>query len=426
MLPRRPEGGRARPRGRARRRPGARRDHLGGRLDAGRAARRCRRRRVMGVPTDLRRAGRQPGCSARGRSPGCRSTPVLPAHPVREDVSVGGYVAGRLGRGRRPAGRAAARRGLRRARRRPLAARRPCRSWRRTRAGRALAARGRAGEPAASTPRPAARTAPVFAALRGGVGRLPAAVAAAVGGRGATGATVRELRRTPGGWRLVARLDAARRRPRGRRRGRRGPGRARRAGCCAARCPPAATELARIEYASDGHRHARLPRPAFPAAAARVRLPGAAVDGRSVKAVTFSSTSGLDLADGGPGPGRACAASLGRHRRGGRAAARRRRPGRAGAGRPGATCSGSPRCRVDTRVTRWGGGLPQYAVGHLDRVARIRAAVAELPGLAVCGAAYDGVGIPPASRRPHAAARRARRRRCCEQWRQHRSMTLGR
>ena len=49
---------------------------------------------------------------------------------------------------------------------------------------------------------------------------------------------------------------------------------------------------------------------------------------------------------------------------------------------------------VDAHVQRWGGALPQYAVGHLDRVARIRAAVAAVPGLAVCGAAYDGVGIP--------------------------------
>jgi oxygen-dependent protoporphyrinogen oxidase len=49
---------------------------------------------------------------------------------------------------------------------------------------------------------------------------------------------------------------------------------------------------------------------------------------------------------------------------------------------------------MDVHVQRWGGGLPQYAVGHLDRVARIRAAVAEVAGLAVCGAAYDGVGIP--------------------------------
>jgi protoporphyrinogen/coproporphyrinogen III oxidase len=47
-----------------------------------------------------------------------------------------------------------------------------------------------------------------------------------------------------------------------------------------------------------------------------------------------------------------------------------------------------------TRVSRWGGALPQYTVGHLDRVAAIRATVAAQPGLAVCGAAYDGVGIP--------------------------------
>ncbi|WP_432950366.1 protoporphyrinogen/coproporphyrinogen oxidase [Kribbella sp. CA-253562] len=44
-------------------------------------------------------------------------------------------------------------------------------------------------------------------------------------------------------------------------------------------------------------------------------------------------------------------------------------------------------------VTRWGGALPQYAVGHLDRVGRVETAVAEQAGLAVCGAAYRGVGI---------------------------------
>jgi oxygen-dependent protoporphyrinogen oxidase len=49
---------------------------------------------------------------------------------------------------------------------------------------------------------------------------------------------------------------------------------------------------------------------------------------------------------------------------------------------------------VDAVVTRWGGGLPQYAVGHMQLVARVRAAVAEVDGLAVCGATYDGVGIP--------------------------------
>jgi oxygen-dependent protoporphyrinogen oxidase len=49
---------------------------------------------------------------------------------------------------------------------------------------------------------------------------------------------------------------------------------------------------------------------------------------------------------------------------------------------------------VEAHVQRWGGALPQYAVGHLDRVARTRAAVAGQPGLAVCGAAYDGLGLP--------------------------------
>jgi oxygen-dependent protoporphyrinogen oxidase len=44
-------------------------------------------------------------------------------------------------------------------------------------------------------------------------------------------------------------------------------------------------------------------------------------------------------------------------------------------------------------VTRWGGGLPQYLVGHRDLVARLHAALANRPGLSVCGAALDGVGI---------------------------------
>jgi protoporphyrinogen/coproporphyrinogen III oxidase len=45
-------------------------------------------------------------------------------------------------------------------------------------------------------------------------------------------------------------------------------------------------------------------------------------------------------------------------------------------------------------VSRWGGGLPQYPVGHRDLVARLRAEVAAIPGLAVAGAALDGIGIP--------------------------------
>ena len=57
-------------------------------------------------------------------------------------------------------------------------------------------------------------------------------------------------------------------------------------------------------------------------------------------------------------------------------------------------------------MSRWGGALPQYTVGHLDRVARIRRSVAEQPGLAVCGAAYDGVGVPACVASARAAANR--------------------
>jgi oxygen-dependent protoporphyrinogen oxidase len=49
---------------------------------------------------------------------------------------------------------------------------------------------------------------------------------------------------------------------------------------------------------------------------------------------------------------------------------------------------------LETSVTRWGGGLPQYLVGHPARVATVRAAVNEVPGLAVAGAAFDGLGVP--------------------------------
>jgi oxygen-dependent protoporphyrinogen oxidase len=59
---------------------------------------------------------------------------------------------------------------------------------------------------------------------------------------------------------------------------------------------------------------------------------------------------------------------------------------------------------VDAIVTRWGGGLPQYAVGHVERIERIRAAVAAVRGLGICGAAFDGVGIPACIASAQAAA----------------------
>jgi oxygen-dependent protoporphyrinogen oxidase len=49
---------------------------------------------------------------------------------------------------------------------------------------------------------------------------------------------------------------------------------------------------------------------------------------------------------------------------------------------------------VQTHLVRWVDGLPQYLVGHPQRVAVIRSAVEAVPGLAVAGAAYGGVGVP--------------------------------
>ena len=49
---------------------------------------------------------------------------------------------------------------------------------------------------------------------------------------------------------------------------------------------------------------------------------------------------------------------------------------------------------VQTHLVRWVNGLPQYLVGHATRVAAIRSAVDAVPGLAVAGAAYGGVGVP--------------------------------
>jgi oxygen-dependent protoporphyrinogen oxidase len=58
------------------------------------------------------------------------------------------------------------------------------------------------------------------------------------------------------------------------------------------------------------------------------------------------------------------------------------------------------------RVDRWDGAMPQYHLGHVDRVDRIDRAAAALPGLALAGAAYRGVGIPQVIASGQAAARR--------------------
>src|SRR5208282_5634483 len=130
-----------------------------------------------------------------------------------------------------------------------------------------------------------------------------------------------------------------------------------------------------------------------------------AVDGRAVKAATFSTVKWPYLAEAvhGAEPMEIVRCSVGRI---GEEALLQRTDDElaALAAVELAEATGVRGAPVATRVTRWGGALPQYTVGHLDRVARIRAAVVAQPGLAVCGAAYDGIGIPACVATARAAA----------------------
>ena len=56
-------------------------------------------------------------------------------------------------------------------------------------------------------------------------------------------------------------------------------------------------------------------------------------------------------------------------------------------------------------VQRWPRAMAQYSVGHQTRLERIRARVAELPGLHLAGNAYDGIGISDCIRLGRKAAR---------------------
>jgi oxygen-dependent protoporphyrinogen oxidase len=65
--------------------------------------------------------------------------------------------------------------------------------------------------------------------------------------------------------------------------------------------------------------------------------------------------------------------------------------------------------RVDTeprftRVYRWRRAMAQYSVGHLDRVTRIEAAAQRLPGFAIAGNCFRGIGVPDCIRTGQEAA----------------------
>jgi oxygen-dependent protoporphyrinogen oxidase len=59
---------------------------------------------------------------------------------------------------------------------------------------------------------------------------------------------------------------------------------------------------------------------------------------------------------------------------------------------------------VETVVRRWPQSLPQYAVGHLDRMTKLESLLSAMPGLHLVGSAYYGVGLPDLIRQGRAVA----------------------
>ncbi|MFB7732906.1 protoporphyrinogen oxidase [Streptomyces sp. NPDC056112] len=236
----------------------------------------------------------------------------------------------------------------------------------------------------------AQQTGPVFMGVEGGVGRLPLAVAESVRARGGeilTGTPVTELRRQDRtSWRVAAgdrvlHADAvvvAVPAPAA-------------AGLLRAESPEAAAELRAVEYASMAlitlaYRRAGT---ALPEGSGFLVPP---VDGRTIKASTFASQKWGWIADENPDVV-VLRTSVGRY--GETEILQREDADLVEVSRHDLReATGLDAAPLETRVTRWTDGLPQYPVGHHARVARIREHIGKLPGLAVCGAVYDGVGIP--------------------------------
>jgi len=238
---------------------------------------------------------------------------------------------------------------------------------------------------AAQSTRKAAR--PVFTAVDGGMSRLVAAAAAASGARISLGLPVRGLSRTAHGWRLLlgpvpapqtddvdAVVVAVPATPASR--------------LLAAVSAGAAEAVAALDYASVA-----LAAMALPPGTPLPELSGFLVppsEGTLVKAATFFTRKWPHLGTaGGPVIVRA---SLGRHGEQDRLQ------------RPDAELLDQARRELGELIgdelpppaaawlQRWGGALPQYSPGHRDRVAYARQQLP--PGLALAGAAFDGVGIP--------------------------------
>lgn len=253
--------------------------------------------------------------------------------------------------------------------------------WQHLRDGGSLVAAAQRSLP----PAPVGPPAPVFGSLAGGLGRLPLEIAQRGDFVVRTGVTVREIRRVARGFELVTGsvpeatvvaadavvvavpANAAAR-------------------LLAGVAPAAAAGLAEVQLASSVIVSAAFREVDLPAGSGLLVAPD---EGFTVKGVTISSQKWGAAPDGLV----RLRTSIGR--------AGETRPMQASDAELTAVALADLRALlgidtppVDTLVTRWGGGLPQYDVGHVERMAAVGAAVAQVPGLEVCGAVYDGVGVP--------------------------------
>lgn len=350
---------------------------------------------MMGVPTDLTALARSGVITSQGlaRIP---LDHVLPATRIVEDISIGEYVGRRLGP--EVVVKLVA----------PLLmgvyADRPVNISMRVAAPALFAAAQQdrslleAAKAARSRSTAIATAGPVFAGIRGGVGRFPVVLAEKLVAAGVTietGVTVRDVVRAPRGWRVetgatndVRSMDAD-------------------AVILAVPAPVAArlakglsvqaeAELSELDVTSVAvvthlYRRSDLPGGDLPEGSGYLTPSDVR---RPVKAATFASHKWQWIDDAVTPRGLvAVRCSMGMAddvevlQRDDDELAKLAADDLAFAARLG---KARP---IASRVTRWGGGLPRYAVGHVDRAGRIVAALESLPGMAVCGAAYDGVGI---------------------------------
>ncbi|MFI8497895.1 protoporphyrinogen oxidase [Streptomyces sp. NPDC085524] len=342
---------------------------------------------VMGVPTDPSALAATGLLSPEGVAR-VAAEETLPAAPLTGDCSVTEYLAGRFGReavdrlvepllGGVYAGRAE---------RLSLRAAMP-----------GIAALAEQGGPllpalrrmrAAGAPRPA----PVAVqGVAGGTGRFPQAVAGACGARILTGTTARALRQLPGGrWQVQAMTDDG--------------ALTMEADAVVLALPAfAAAELLRphsplaeAELSAIPHASTAVITMAFSRARAHYLPEGNGflvppVDGHTLKAASFLSNKWPWLAAAAPDTF-VLRASVGRIGEDDVLARPDRHLIRSAITELHHAVGpmGEP---LAARVTRWDRGLPQYGVGHHARVSRIREAASKLPGLALCGAAYEGVGV---------------------------------